>query len=364
MKINRKDFVKVLKNVMPSVSTQDFIDMMKNFCLDGETIFGYNDSMSIRLDFETGLEIAVPAESLLKIVDSYKSEEAEIYAEEDIHKFNIKCGRSKLSLPCLYKDSFIFSMPEDKNDVSIPINDKLIDGIKKCLISVGGEEIHTSHMGVTLIINKQVVSLYSTDNDTISRYSFKYSELDINYKKSVVLPKDFCVQLLNLCQSDSTELVLYDDYVGAYDKSLCKDSIFLFSKLLYTGKVEKFEEIFNRVVPKKPSKSLLIPIGESFKTAIDRSLIVLGGTPNKACNVSLIENRIEFSTVTALGEVEDKVTFKDRNFKRNKKIISADYVARAIKVCSYIYFGEEALAFFDGSAGFVHVVAYCSATNK
>ena len=85
MKINKADLLKALEAVKPGLSNKDFIEQSTSFIFHNEYIVSYNDMISVRCPFLTGIEGAVKANELYLLLSRCKKEEIDInYSDNEL----------------------------------------------------------------------------------------------------------------------------------------------------------------------------------------------------------------------------------------------------------------------------------------
>jgi len=97
MELNRLDFLKALKAVLPGIEQKESLLVGSNcFVFMGEKIHTCNGYMAISIQFPTGIEGALPAKELYETINRFKSDVVEINKEGN--SLLLKSGRSKANI--------------------------------------------------------------------------------------------------------------------------------------------------------------------------------------------------------------------------------------------------------------------------
>lgn len=358
-KLNRNDLLKVLVNLKPALSTQDYLPILSHYCFteDGY-IFAYNDVMGISFPSNLGIDFegALPGDKLMRIVSSFSGEQIEFSARKN--EVTIKSGRSKIKLPMMDSDAFVWEEVNLKGASVLSVTDDFINGVKQCKISISQDTLHPAHMGIQLSAEDDEAFLYSTNNHTLSRYildEYDGDDLDV----PVVLPAAFCNALVSLCpKMDDPTMHVGDGFVRIEDSN----GALIFSKLLFQGEGADFANILDKYYSLESEKSF--PITQSFVSALERAVVILGNSPKRNTEGELDGNILKLSTVLDKGRAHDVVCFGkgSKSSNKNNKIkeisMQTDFILRGCSVADEIIFGDSVILMRKGD-NFLHLVAQC-----
>ena len=148
MQIQRQTLVNALARLKPGLSSKDIIELGVCFNFHKDTIVTFNDLISISIPLETGIEGAVRAEDLYKLLDKITTDEIELIQTENelqIKASKIRAGlalKTELlsplsvegeweSLPGQFKEAIAFCQFSTSKDMTKPYLTCIhIEGVK------------------------------------------------------------------------------------------------------------------------------------------------------------------------------------------------------------------------------------------
>lgn len=354
--MERKQFLSALSMVKPALSNQDFIPILSHFCFDGESVTAHNDVMALRAPCKTEFKAAFHGDTLLRLLDNIRSDILSFTKDESC--FKIKTGRSRLRLPFLEDSDFLFESPDRSKSYKeahrLFISDDFILGLECCLASVDEDPVHPNRMGITLSIGEKDAYFYSTDSFSVSRYLLKGDYYKDMSGVTVILPTEFCKQLLLFKKSFSGDgyLVIAEDFV----MSDFGDNIFVHSKLIIDLEPLDFGKVLD--VYKDSLKHCTSVFPPEIEECLQRSKAILTTVLDTGkLSEFVIKNRqININTKSDMGEVADVFTVNKKAHKSMSVSINPDLILRVLKRSMCFYFSENALILSDNN--FTHYIAY------
>lgn len=353
--VDREEIVKIINSVKPALSAQAYIPALTHIKFNGETAQTYNDIYSISVKCKIELDVCLPGDLLLKALSSMKAESVFITLNKDL-SVTIASGRSKLKIPSLPHDDFPFAFPKSKPLGTVNITSNIIDGINRCMISVGNDPTHPAQMGVTMEENEGgELILYSTDNFTISQFTTD-SKQSMPGDIPVILPTFFCNQLLTLAKIFKDEeiklIVRTDSLIAEFGKSAT-----LFSKLLVDLEPMDFNKIIQKNLRSVSIKEESLDIPDSMDSACSRALLVLQSEMDKITKITVSNGRLKMFSESSLGQAEDTMTFKssDQEFHTDPYLIN-----RALGQCNKLALLEKVMVLSNENLSFIHLIAHCA----
>lgn len=353
--MNRQDLINTLSLANPFLMRQEFIPILTHFCFNTEHVIAYNDVAGIQINFESDLHCAIPGELLLKLLRTMSDETVRI--KNDNNELLIHSGKSKLKLPSLPKESFIFSIPKIENDLthlSIPISIK--QGIKKCLEGVSEDPSHPEHTGIKWVVNDNESFIYSTDNKTISSFPCNYSDRKGNV--NAVVPEFFCTELVKLIDYfcvEATEFDVYfsDDYiiVKLGDKKEC----LLFSRLIAQKEKTPFKQIISSLTDGLDLDSMSPPPLD-LHPALERSSLLLSSNFSDVVQIELNNKELKMVTESQYGNADDQIEF-DEEFESTSFTTKPQLIQRGLKIAPAIKFTPK-LIVLKSDDDFLHLISH------
>ncbi len=345
--LNRASLLSDLSLVRPAVSNQAFVPSLTHFLFTGYGVVGYNDISAIEVKADLDLNCCVPADLLIKSLNSLSGEKVAIDEGEGF--IVISSGRSKVKIPTLPAEDFPFLIPHHEYKRGIEIDAGILSGIEKCLLGVGTDPTHVAQMGVTLEPGKSAV-LYSTDNRSMSRY---ITESDINLPgdSPVVLPTFFCSQLLQLSKSFKGEEITLYFLSGSVSASI-GDQAFLYTKLISDLEPLDFATIIRKHLNAEEFDKHPIPSG--LDDAVSRAELITSSELDKLVNIEIKRKSMYVTSSSSLGETRDVLSTSADDFPTFT--VDPQLLSRALKVCRDISFLDGVLVLF--TEDFTHLIAH------
>lgn len=348
-RLKRADLLAALTLAKPAVGRALFVPVLSHYCLTGDGLYAYDDSIAITINTPTGVECAVPADLLLRLLSSMVAEDVSLSFEGGAGGLRVSCGKTKVKLPALSRDAFIFSPPTGaKAHAWCKVTPDLLRGLSQVLVSVGVDQTHPAQMGVTM----QAGVLYSTDNVTMSRYRLK--DPGNMPEEPVILPTAFCNELLALSAKapegpPDALLSVYDHHVEVVWGSWAR----LFGKVVTNEVPLDFEAAFSRMMPGKARR---ISIPTSWAAMFTRAAAVTDPTAPRT-RVDVEDGVLTVETSSKVGEVRDVATL------HNAPDWPAFYVdpLHVLRACkSTDTFGCYQDALVLESEEFTHLISHCN----
>jgi len=347
--MKRSELLAALNIVKPGLTNYDFIPILSNFCFDRETIMAYDDLTAICTKFAAGISGGISGQTLLNILGKSSAKEFEVTGYDN-GKISCKLGRTKLTLPVLPTEDFLFEKPDEKRAVSFTLNKDFYTGIKMCMPSINTDPNHREQMGISVDINKKRTYICSTDNITVSRYKLKKG-IDSKKDLQFILPKPFCEQLIRFSTMNDVPLKLSVHKTFAIVDF--EDGGFLFTKLYTSSVTLDYADIFE--AHRKAIKACTDNTPKTLKACTERSLVLLSKELDKTSTCVVASDSVMMKTDTALGKAVDK-------FKLNNSVkdditysINPELILRYIGLCNKISFSDSVVVMT--SERFVHLVS-------
>jgi DNA polymerase III sliding clamp (beta) subunit (PCNA family) len=352
--VSRESLSKVLNLARPALSNQSFVPILTHFCFDGALVTAYNDVQAIGVRFDAGIECSIPGDTLIKLLNSLSGEKVSFI--QDGETVTMMCGKSKLKLPVLGNEKFMFEIPQDKNIGSFMATGEMLEGISKCLVSVGQDPTHPSQMGITVWPTDKGCDLYSTDNATISRFSTNVP-VSLPGDSPIVLPTFFCEQLVVLARefpSEPINVLLYRGSVVAH----VGDSAMLFSKLVLDLEPMDFGKVLSKYVDSDAltKQSMDIPVG--LDSSISRAQVLLSSEPDPSVRFDADGlGTLVVSVKSAVGDLDDQLEVT-KEVKPLQFGVDPEHVSRASRISSKMVMLPSVLLFGNKDFSFLHLIAH------
>jgi DNA polymerase III sliding clamp (beta) subunit (PCNA family) len=354
LNLNRDALTKTVNMVRPALAVQAYVPVLQHICFDGGFATAFNDVTAIGVKIENPMSACLPGDLLARGLASFSSETINMAQGAD-GAITLSSGRAKLKIPSLPAKTFPFDRPNRKEaQAKVLLFASIIDGIDKCLMSVGTDTAHPAHMGVTLDIDQDSCSaiLFSTDGSTISRYE---TTDEIPLEEPVILPTFFCQQLIALNKVFSKD----DAFLYLMAGGLLVEwssGAFLYSRTLVDLEPLEFDKVVERHVKLEGLKKRCAPIPDKWDAALKRALLITQGEVDKVTKILPIDGGLKMRSVSAVGDAEDSMGFEgviDEAF-----LVDPALVDRAGKHCALLECRPKALVMVSASGNFMHLISH------
>lgn len=354
LNINREAIIKAVNMVRPALAAQAYVPILQHISFGGDQVTAFNDVTAIGVKMETDLDACLPGDLLARALASFSAESINIVQSGDC-AITLSSGRSKLKVPVLPVKDFPFDRPSHKNaQTKILLHASIIDGIDKCLLSVGTDTAHPAHMGVTLDADEDGCNavLYSTDGTTISRYE---TIDEIPLEQPVILPTFFCQQVTALNKAFPKEraflYLMEGGLLVEWD-----NGAFLYSRTLVDLTPLEFGKVVERHVKLEGLKGRCSPIPDKWDAAFKRALLVTQGELDKITKIMPIDGGLKMRSSSAVGDAEDSMSFEGEI--EEPFYVDPALVERAGKHCALLECRPKALVMVSASGNFLHLISH------
>jgi hypothetical protein len=314
----------------------------------------------MHVELEHDLDCCVPGDLFIKALTGFAAKDVKVTPNGKEQSVTLTSGKGKIKLPTLTHADFPFRWPTYDGADFIFLDDDLIKGLQRCLVSVGSNPNHPAQMGITLDQDDGRAVLYSTDNFSITRYETS-TKIELPAEAPVILPTFFAEQILALAKafpSEDLTLYLLDNalllVVGSAGQG---ETAKLFSKTFVDLVPIDFPAIVKKHVASidKLEKSLS-PIPAGWEDALERSLLVLSTAVEKRLTISTTDDGLHLEAKSDYGEHEEDLPWLDPEVKA--VVVNPQIVLRGSANCSHLFFGKTVLALASKDASHLHLVAH------
>ena len=288
-----------LKICKGAVETAAIYPIFSHFCFASGAVYAYNDLCAILAPLDTEITAGLRGDMLLGLLPTLGEDVTLTQIEGTV---TLRSGKSKVDLPALLEDSFMFEAPEVEWDLEVEVTAPFLEGLKRCAETVGDDSQNREFTGVTIAYN-QGLSLFSSDNTRISCFDAKgtYTAKDGEGPGSWMLSGRACTLLVEAWQNSTTD----EKEASTCTLNLSKDwllfstpNLLFYSKLLPEAPPD-FAGVLKRIVPKKATW-LRIPV--DFRDTVARALVLTAKAPTAALQLRA-EGKTLFAELAQTGDV-------------------------------------------------------------
>jgi len=355
--MNKKDLSVKLNHAKPFLISQDFIPILTHFCFDNDSVVAYNDIAGISISMESELNCAVPGSLLLKMLGTMTAETVRVEMPND-RNINLLSGKTKLRLPILSPEEFVFDIPNTDDLKSIQIPKEFLVGLKKCLTSVGIDPSHPEQTGITWSLEKDRMTIFSTDNKSISMF-FSEVEVDVEETTKIITPAFFCNQVIELSEyyaenMDSITLHFDESVVVAElgENSSCK----IFSRLINASNLMDYNVIIGNMIEGIEDTDF-VEAPEDLDSTLERASVLLTTGDITTSEVTINNTEAVFNTESPFGKAIDTVGFSN-DLGSFRFEVDPALIQRGFKVADSIAIVSKLIVMKDADSTFIQLISH------
>jgi DNA polymerase III sliding clamp (beta) subunit (PCNA family) len=292
--MNRKELSNALELANKCLVENKIIPIFGHLCFDKVNIQSFNGVQGISVPFDSGLEFTVKGDLFTNLVDSFSSELIDLQKGTDV--VTLKQGKSSNKVVVQDNSTFISPFPKVRKGRKISIDEKFIEGMKKCLVIADKSSVKESQNGVTIMSSPKGFFMYSTDGARIARYNIGSVSPDTF---SFLLPDKFCRLLVNLFTTGTATIEVDTDYAIATLVD-CE----LFTHINTNVKLENFDGAFSRY---KVDSLVYETVPDLFREAVGRGSIVTKASKRKKMSLTLDTNKVKVEVFSSQAEIEEEI---------------------------------------------------------
>ncbi len=283
MKINREEFLNILKKLSFATSGKGVVEEFKCLYFDDNYLFTTDGRIIIRYPYKTDFNCYINLEKTIKYLEKIKDEELHMNMEKD--QISFEAENTEFHLNTVQSDSKI-EMVDIKEWEDLP--EDFYEATQYGLYATSMNEVNQTHEYINILFYKGN-SLFSTDNKKISEYRFK-TKLKHAFSISNNLA-DILLKIPNI-----TKYALVDDHL--YFKTDNDLIIQCLNKQLEIPEYSKFLEI--------PKENIDISFHHSILESLDICSIINNDfhDNDKKVYVYIKENQLTCYSKSEIGKVE------------------------------------------------------------
>jgi DNA polymerase III sliding clamp (beta) subunit (PCNA family) len=320
--MERAELTAVLKKLSPALSGKDLIPIFSCFCFGDTTTYAYDDVVALIHPKPTGdLRGGIRGSLLLNMLQASKAKEVTITQEGE--KAQIQLGRTKLDVPVLEVDAFLFKPPTTGDAASVKVDEAFLTALEKAAVSIGRDPSHPWRLGVTIMFGKGWTTFYASDNKTAAKVQLGKAGED--EPTVAVLPPRFVELLMEIGKSDPPlKIHLSKEWVQASFTTGLK----LFSRTISGADLDIFQGLF----ADKVEGAVEIPKG--LDRCLERAALVAPYAKDPFTSISIDAERIRFKTKSPAGDVADAILLEGH--EAVEVDVTPDLLQRGLKYAAKI----------------------------
>lgn len=336
--MNRAELVKKLELAKPALAGNDLVPVYTAFTFQDGRIVAYNDTLAISVKCDVGIKdpFAVNGRNLLELLKASTSEEVDLKLTEE--EFQVKAGKARFKLPFFTEEDFIFQTPVEVFKDRAAIMPDLIQGIDICLTTSSRDLTLNAMMGVCFRFEKDLVTLYSTDGDAITRYVVEQGEPE--GKGTYTISNEFCGVVSSIFNQEYDKKIVCTLQVNEnWAVAGIGPEIVVMGRMMEIPQPLDHEAEIEKTID-GDVKLTPVPLGFSEALARARVIADLESAPT---TLTVKKGKLSLETKTSYGHVEDDLVI--RGHEDVEATVHASLIQRALGVCDKIVILENCTAY-------------------
>jgi hypothetical protein len=358
MQVNRAELLAALTVVRAALVGRPYIQSLSHVLLDKGWVTAYNETIAITtwLDADVAtIGACVPGDQLIAALGQFGASTIDaIFAEGGL---TLSSGKARIKLAALPASDFLYEPSDWRDHFELPVT--VIEGIGLALMGVGKDEAMPAALGVTVVSEGGMTTLYSTDNRTITRVETgdERSLLSL-LTPGALLPTQFCEQLVTLAKSfpgHAPVMVL----TATHAMVDFNGKVVLTTRLQSDYEVIDFTAKFDELCPVE-AMTRAAPIPEGFDGAMARAALVLGSSKDPSVRVTIGRGEMDLDAQVTAGSSHDTLAFGDAAAPKIAFSVDPSLVMRGAKACTDLIVLERVLAMSGRKGALLHLVSHVS----
>lgn len=327
MELSRQELYDALNEVKPALATKELIEELCCCWMDGKAITAFNDTLGIRVPFESPFTGGVRGNLLLGMLSNSRAKQVSIEPLTDGNAL-FKAGRTLLKLSLLPITQAVYELPKLGKEGYCPTG-AFWGALQKVSIALGPNLTAPEQLGVSVAPTRAGLALYATDASTLAETFVKADWPQL--KNRITIPRAFIEQLVKL-QGAGTTLYLQGGGIAAKNP----DGLLLFSRLVDVPKPSDFEKTINDC-----SKDLtFFEVPRRLHLALERASVLLATEANASLSMAIMDDRLLLQARTALGDLKDSIGLDNANGNVQCRT-NPDLIKRALEFADDIAMSEQ-----------------------
>ena len=306
-----ESLIKALKVCRGAVESAGIYPIFSHYCFADDFVYGFNDVCAIVVPFPSGISAGLRGDVLLPLLGTMGEEVT--LTEQKNDSILLVSGKSKVELAALPEEAFMFQPPEEEWTFEAEAQSGFFAGLSRCTSTLGDDAQNREFTGVTVLYDGKVLTLYSSDDVRLSKFS-AVGTITTKSKKpgKWLIPGRACTLLLDCWQNAKEDggetpstltLQFSNDWLR-----LSSDNFDFYSKLMPETPPD-YLAVIKKVAPKE---TIWQPVPVSFTAALRRAEILVGKDSAAAVQLDMEKKTLRLELVKGrglrYGELEETVT--------------------------------------------------------
>lgn len=319
----------------PALADNDLVPAFGCFYFKDGNLCAYNNTIGISTplpDFEIE-DGGVEGELLSQWLKSTTG--GEVKAQIVDGDVKLSCGRSRLTLRHRERKEFKFKKPKTKKLESLVLDNDQRAAFKRAVaqtaISIGVDPSKPTRLGLMLVLGKDSITMYATDNFTAARSVFAVQVPKAMQGRALSIPPHAVKALDKMPQDIYAQVYLEEDW--ALFKS--PSGVELFSRAVAQSDASMYEELFGAIG--WDDKKLWLEMGEEFAPAIQRAGFL--SSEDVFTKAKLTKTAVTLETRGKGSNMHDKVQCKGKGGE-GEALVNPKAVDRCLPYTTHLHFAD------------------------
>ena len=336
----RKDFLDLLKSCRHGLSTRDVIPALACFCFYKNEVISFDDVVAVVAPCDVGgFTGGFRGGLLMKWLETTKAKEVKLVEHKESGSMEWRAGRSRLKMEVLPGKEFVFSIPRHDGDtVAIP---DFREFLQAAAVSMGTDPSSPWRLGVTLSFGGDGITLFSTDNLSVTAVFAEYDiPKDLQGKQVILVPR--LVEVVLSGKEPPTHLAVINKSTIRFDYESGRK---VFCRLSTDVDCRKFHKVMS-MVPWEKGAWCQIP--DRLERILDQMNVVLKTAEEPLCSFAVDdEGTLSIKAKGGGSELSDWVQLKTEEDEEHPPVtvrLNPQILKRSIEFCEEIKITDKWVA--------------------
>lgn len=348
--MDKTAILKQLKLAAPALGQSNLIAGLDCFHFEKDVVSAFNGSLAVTTKLPEPFPVNgwISGDTFVRVLNEMP-EPIALSVDPKDNSLTVRSLSSKVVFPVAAIEHELFTAPPpEADDIKLPISGVFLNGIKRCLASLG-KAVGVSEVGVSLFINDGKCEMFSSNGVTYSKYAFNLTEEDKDAARTatVFLPAAFCENLSYLF----AELLTCPDEI-AISRSHIRalfPTVSLYSSFYASPVKSGIKSIFNSTF----ADTKLVPIPKGLVEAIRRVDVINSTTSSFDTQMHYGPKLVLMAS--GVGEIVETL---DLDYpSEGVLIVDVRNLQKVLDQCASIGFGKDCVALMGSDPYFSHIIS-------
>jgi hypothetical protein len=314
--------------------------VLTHFCFLSKSglVYAFDDRTATIVDLKTDLDCAVKGGPLINVLRTCGQD---IVLRQEKHSLLLKDGMSKVELPILDPEHFVYVEPDSKSGLSLEVSSDFIESMMLVAEGCNRDSIRAEMSGITIKI-ADGVSVFSADSSSVTAMYPEGVKRLGRGAAEIIIPKSCILQVAKVYRDLGGSMKRCSMSINS-DQSVVTFQFTSDPKVRVVGKLVSGNPLdYEKKIAEMVDKANFVPMPADLPKVLDRSIALIGGDIESTVRLQVDNGYISYSSKGGSGSVEARWP---TDWKGSVDlIIDPRLASRMISKLNYIFFRRNTVA--------------------